>query len=336
MQHCGPGLYRTAAAWNTDVLDRGGPQWTGVAELGLALSALGRGAFDEARDHLAAAAQADPSQQPVTDFAIAMLLAADGTAAGPTLSAIAATATDPALREALPILNAYALYWSGDMRAAGDSFMSFAIANPDSRFADDALYAAAEANLQAGDEGGARRDLEALAGDGHARGRVPTLMLELDPARGGARGNAARPRAAGPVHTASHRRPARRRWRPPRSSGARETGSAVCGILGIAPGGGTSRLRSRRPMRPQARWPPPPQTGHFPPVHRPPREGTTPPCRPPHVTSAFRGRRSPSWSCSRSWARTSSPAARRSARPASSAEGQRRRRFGGSCASRAG
>ncbi len=117
----------------------------------------------------------------MTDFAIAMLLAADGTAAGPTLSAIAATATDPALREALPILNAYALYWSGDMRAAGDSFMSFAIANPDSRFADDALYAAAEANLQGGDEGGARRDLEALAGDGHARGRVPTLLLELEP-----------------------------------------------------------------------------------------------------------------------------------------------------------
>ena len=176
------GLYRTAAIWYADVRDRSvGPQVTGAAEFGLAWSALGRGAFDEARDHLAAAVAADAAQQPASDFAIALLAAAQGTADARGLSANAAAATDPTLREAIPLLNAYSLYWSGNMLGATAAFMSFAIANPDSRFTDDALYGAAVAKQQAGRDSEAREELEALAGGGHARGRVPTRLMELDP-----------------------------------------------------------------------------------------------------------------------------------------------------------
>src|SRR5262245_21363857 len=168
------GLYRTAATWYADARDRSvGPQLTGAAEFGLAWSALGRGAFDEARDHLAAAVAADPAQQPTSDFATALLAAADGTSDARGLSAkVAATATDPTLREAIPLLNAYSLYWSGDMLGATAAFMSFAIANPDSRFTDDALYAAAVAKQQTGRTSEAREELEALAGGGQAGGRV--------------------------------------------------------------------------------------------------------------------------------------------------------------------
>ncbi len=177
------GLYRTAAIWFADARDRSiQPQLIGAAELGLAWSAFGRGGFDEARDHLAAAVGADASLQPTSDFATALLAAAEGTADARSLSAkVAATATDPTLREAIPLLNAYSLYWSGDMLGATVAFTSFAIANPDSRFTDDALYAAAVAKQQTGRDTEAREELEALAGDGHARGRVPTRLLELDP-----------------------------------------------------------------------------------------------------------------------------------------------------------
>jgi TolA-binding protein len=177
------GLYRTAAIWFADARDRSiQPQVIGAAELGLAWSAFGRGGLDEARDHLAAAVGADATLQPTSDFATALLAAAEGTADARSLSAkAAATATDPTLREAIPLLNAYSLYWSGDMLGATVAFTSFAIANPDSRFTDDALYAAAVAKQQTGRDTEAREELEALAGDGHARGRVPTRLLELDP-----------------------------------------------------------------------------------------------------------------------------------------------------------
>jgi len=177
------GLYRTAAIWFADARDRSiQPQVTGAAELGLAWSAFGRGGLDEARDHLAAAVGADATLQPTSDFATALLAAAEGTADARSLSAkAAATATDPTLREAIPLLNAYSLYWSGDMLGATVAFTSFAIANPDSRFTDDALYAAAVAKQQTGRDTEAREELEALAGDGYARGRVPTRLLELDP-----------------------------------------------------------------------------------------------------------------------------------------------------------
>jgi tetratricopeptide (TPR) repeat protein len=177
------GLYRTAAIWFADARDRSvQPSVTGAAEFGLAWSALGRGAFAEARDHFAAAAAADAGLQPTSDFASAMLAAADETADARSLLAnVAATATDPSLREASPLLAAYSLYWSGDMLGAAAAFMSFSIANPDSRFTDDALYAAAVAKQQAGRTSEAREELEALAGDGHARGRVPTRLMELDP-----------------------------------------------------------------------------------------------------------------------------------------------------------
>ena len=133
------GLYRTAAIWYADARDRTAVGLLiGVAEFGLAWSALGRGAIDEARDHLTAAVAADVAQKPTLDFAAALL-------------------------------------------AAGNAFMSFAIANPDSRFTDDALYAAAVAKQQTGRDSEAREELEALAGDTHARGRVPTRLMELDP-----------------------------------------------------------------------------------------------------------------------------------------------------------
>jgi len=174
------GLYRTAAAWYADVRDRDlGPQFTSAAEFGLALSALARGGFDEARDHLAAAGAADTAQQPTADFGTTLLDAADGAAAGQGVAAT--SATDPALAEAASLVGAYARYWAGDMQGATNAFMAFAIAHPDSRYTDDALYASATAKRQAGHETEARDDLEALAGDGHARGRVSPRLLELDP-----------------------------------------------------------------------------------------------------------------------------------------------------------
>ncbi len=174
------GLYRTAAAWYGDVRDRGtGPQLTGAAEFGLAWCALGRGGFDEARDHLAAAVAADVAQRPTADFATALLDAAEGGAgAGAT---VAASATDPVLGEAAPLVEAYARYWAGDVQGAAETFMAFAIAHPDSRFTDDALYAAATAKRGAGREAEALDDLHALAGDGHGRGRVSLRLMELDP-----------------------------------------------------------------------------------------------------------------------------------------------------------
>jgi hypothetical protein len=87
------------------------------------------------------------------------------------------------------------------MLGAAAAFMSFAIANPDSRFTDDALYAAAVAKQQTGRVSEAREELEALAGDGHARGRVPTRLMELDPRavlREGMRRDRERPFRTGP------------------------------------------------------------------------------------------------------------------------------------------
>jgi len=174
------GLYRTAAAWYGDVRDRGGPaQLVAAAEFGLAWCALGRGGLDEARDHLAAAAAADVAQRSTADFATALLDAAEGDVAA--ASALATSTNDPVLGEAAPLVGAYARYWSGDMSGAAQAFMAFAIAHPDSRFTDDALYAAATAKLQAGREAEGLDDLRALAGDGHARGRVSLRLLELDP-----------------------------------------------------------------------------------------------------------------------------------------------------------
>lgn len=174
------GLYRTAAAWYGDVRDRGtGPQLTGAAEFGLAWCALGRGGFDEARDHLAAAVAADVAQRPTVDFATALLDAAEGGAGA--RSSVAQSATDPVLGEAAPLVEAYARYWAGDMQGAAEAFMAFAIAHPDSRFTDDALYAAATAKRGAGREAEGLDDLHALAGDGHGRGRVSLRLMELDP-----------------------------------------------------------------------------------------------------------------------------------------------------------
>ena len=174
------GLYRTAAAWYGDVRDRGvPPQLLGAAEFGLAWCALGRGGLDEARDHLAAAAAADVGQRSTVDFATALLDAAEGDVSAN--SALATSTNDPVLGEAAPLVGAYARYWSGDMPGAAEAFMAFAVAHPDSRFTDDALYAAATAKRQAGREAEALDDLGALAGDGHARGRVSLRLMELDP-----------------------------------------------------------------------------------------------------------------------------------------------------------
>src|SRR5262249_26877389 len=68
------GLYRTAATWYADARDRSVlPNVTGAAEFGLGWSALGRGALDEARDHLAAAAAPDPTPPPPPHFPTPLL-----------------------------------------------------------------------------------------------------------------------------------------------------------------------------------------------------------------------------------------------------------------------
>jgi tetratricopeptide (TPR) repeat protein len=173
------GRYRTASEFFMAVQDAG---LASAAELGMAWAALGRGQLGDAYEHLSAAGSRDQSLQPMTDFAMAMVAAANGSPDGPSALAAAEAqgSIDPALREVAPLLNAYARYWSGDAAGAAAAFTAFAVANPDSRFTDDALYAAAQAKLRAGRDDEAQADLEALAGDQPSKGRLSSRLIALD------------------------------------------------------------------------------------------------------------------------------------------------------------
>jgi len=173
------GRYRTATEFFMAVQDAG---LANAAELGMAWASLGRGQLTEAYDHLSAAGSVAPELRPFTDYAMAMVAVANGSRDGRTALAAAEAQenVDPALREVAPLLNAYARYWSGDAAGAADAFTAFAVANPDSRFTDDAVYAAAQAKLRAGREDEAQADLEALAGDQPVKGRLSSRLVALD------------------------------------------------------------------------------------------------------------------------------------------------------------
>src|SRR5262249_6083093 len=86
----------------------------------------------------------------------------------------------PQVRDIAPLLDASAQYWAGDVAGAADAFTAFAVAHPDSRYADDALYAAAQAKLRDGRDAEAQADLEALAGDRRSFGPVSSRLVALD------------------------------------------------------------------------------------------------------------------------------------------------------------
>jgi tetratricopeptide (TPR) repeat protein len=173
------GQYRTASEFFMAVNDAG---LAHAAELGMAWASLGRGQLTDAYGHFDAAGSLDPALRPVADFAMALLTAASGSPDGPAaLAAVEAReGNDQAVREVAPLLDAYSRYWSGDDAGAADAFTAFAIAHPDSRFADDALYAAAQAKLRAGRDDEAWADLEALAGDQPAKGRLSSRLVALE------------------------------------------------------------------------------------------------------------------------------------------------------------
>jgi tetratricopeptide (TPR) repeat protein len=173
------GRYRTASEFFMAVQDGG---LASAADFGMAWAALGRGQLGDAYEHLEAAGTRDPSLRPMTDFAMAMVAAANGSSDGPSAlrAAEAQNGIDPALREVAPLLDAYARYWSGDAAGAAAAFTAFAVANPDGRFTDDALYAAAQAKLRAGRDDEAEADLEALAGDQPPKGRLSSPLIALD------------------------------------------------------------------------------------------------------------------------------------------------------------
>jgi tetratricopeptide (TPR) repeat protein len=176
------GRYRMATELFEAVRASGDAAFAGAAEVGLAWAALGRGRLGDASQHLETAGALNPWLERFTDFAAALVAAADGAPDGRAALAAAAARPDidPALREVAPLLDAYARYWEGDVDGAADAFTAFAVANPDSRFADDALYAAAEAKLRAGRRDEAEADLEALATDRRGRVGSSSRLLALD------------------------------------------------------------------------------------------------------------------------------------------------------------
>jgi len=176
------GRYRMANDIFEAVRDTGDPNFAGLAEVGLAGAALGRGRLPDASEHLEAAGELNPGLRSYTDVAVALVDAASGTPGGrEELAAVLMRPdADPQLRDIAPLLDAYAQYWAGDVAGAADAFTAFAVAHPDSRYADDALYAAAQAKLRDGRDAEAQADLEALAGDRRSFGPVSSRLVALD------------------------------------------------------------------------------------------------------------------------------------------------------------
>src|SRR5262245_7492723 len=176
------GRYRMATDVFEAVRDTGDPAVASLAEIGLAGTALGRGRLSDASEHLAAAGELNPGLRSYTDVAVALVDAASGAPGGrEELAAVALRPdVDPEFRAIAPLLDAYSRYWAGDAAGAADAFTAFAVAHPDSRFADDALYAAAQAKLRVGRDAEAQADLEALAGDRRSAGPVSSRLVALD------------------------------------------------------------------------------------------------------------------------------------------------------------
>ncbi len=158
------------------------PGLVGFAELMLAWTALARGRMPEAFGHLDAAGTANPDFRPITDVALGVVASARHVPDGPALlAAAAARPVDPAWGEITPLLEGYARLWADDAAGAAGAFAEFAAARPDSRFADDARYAAAQAKRRAGRDAEADADLAALAGTGPRARGVPRGLIALDP-----------------------------------------------------------------------------------------------------------------------------------------------------------
>jgi hypothetical protein len=177
------GRYQLATKLFTQVRDGdGGAPVSSSAEIGLASVMLGRGRLEDAYAHLAAAGTLNPDVRSTTDVAMALVGAARGDPdAGAALAAAAARSDlDPGFREVAPLLGAYAHLWSRDAVRAADAFTAFAVAHPDSRFTDDALYAAAQAKERVGRTTEVRSDLEALASNQRGGSRASSRLRDLD------------------------------------------------------------------------------------------------------------------------------------------------------------
>ena len=158
------------------------PAMGGMLEMVLAWTALLQGRLAEASTRLDAAVALNPALRSVADPAIGLFASARGLRDGPAMLAAAGARPDldPAWREIAPLLDAYARYWQGDQAGAADAFTAFAVSSPGSRFADDAVYAAARAKRRAGRTAEAEADLLALAGDEPAPPGIPHRLVALD------------------------------------------------------------------------------------------------------------------------------------------------------------
>jgi len=158
------------------------PAMGGMLEMVLAWTALLQGRLAEASTRLDAAVALNPALRSVADPAIGLVASARGLRDGPAMLAAAGARPDldPAWREIAPLLDAYARYWQGDQAGASDAFTAFAVSSPGSRFADDAVYAAARAKRRAGRTAEAEADLLALAGDEPAPPGIPHRLVALD------------------------------------------------------------------------------------------------------------------------------------------------------------
>lgn len=176
------GRYRLATEFFEAVRDGDNPVIGSIGEMGMAWAALGRGRLDEAYQHFEAAGAMTPAWGSSMDVLTALVAAANGDpgASAALAAAVARPDVAPELREAGPLLDAYARYWAGDADGAAVAFTAFAVAHPNSRYADDAVYAAAQAKQLAGRDAEAQADLEALAGDRRAHAPLSSRLVALD------------------------------------------------------------------------------------------------------------------------------------------------------------
>ena len=181
------GHRRTAERFYREVREGdAGQPWQDWADLGLASIAVFSGNGSDARARLTDLADGGGPNSAVATMMMSLMAARAGefAEAGAGFDRVAAsTDASPTLREAARLGSAYARYWQGDLAHAQASFAAVASANPDGRFADDALYGAAWTRVRTGDPGGvaALRDLARATPTGRG-GTTSQGAIDLEPA----------------------------------------------------------------------------------------------------------------------------------------------------------
>jgi len=184
--HLRAGRVRSATRFFQEVAARdAGAPWAGLADLGLGWAALVRGRYQDAEAHYGRVAE------PRDLAAIARVLGGWATAmrgrSGEAVAALDPVVSGGAVENvrAAAILGAgYARFWEGSYDEAATTWQRMSVIAPSSRLADDARYAAAWAQLRAGNRSHALAELAALAASAPsdpASASIPRARLELVP-----------------------------------------------------------------------------------------------------------------------------------------------------------